>query len=136
MLASLFADETEIGNDFPESLALLGVSNGIFERHSRAAHAHGTELEASDVQDVEGDDVSLADFAKQVFDGNLAVFRMSGQVDDPRIPILCSSAPIEKPGKVRSTRNAVNFSPSIFAKTVKRSAKPALVIHIFSPFRM
>jgi hypothetical protein len=39
----------------------------------------------------------------------------------------------EKPGKVRSTMNAVNFSPSTLAKTVNRSAKPALVIHIFSP---
>jgi hypothetical protein len=67
--------------------------------------------------------------------GTLQSLRMIGQVDDPRMPILCSSAPIEKPGKVRSTRNAVNFS-SILAKTVNRSAKPALVIHIFSPFRM
>jgi hypothetical protein len=59
-----------------------------------------------------------------------------GQVEDPRMPSLCSSPPIEKPGKFLSTRNAVNFSPSILAKTVNRSAKPAFVIHIFSPFRM
>ena len=31
--------------------------------------------------------------------------------------------------------NAVNFSPSIFANTMKSSAKPAFVIHIFSPLR-
>ena len=68
--------------------------------------------------------------------GTLQSLRMSGQVDDPRMPILCSSAPTENPGKVLSTRNAVNFSPSTLAKTVNRSAKPALVIHIFSPFRM
>jgi hypothetical protein len=43
---------------------------------------------------------------------------------------------MENPGKVFSTKNAVNFSPSIFAKTVNRSANPALVIHIFSPLRM
>ena len=30
--------------------------------------------------------------------------------------------------------NAVNCSPSTFAKTMNRSAKPPLVIHIFSPF--
>ena len=29
---------------------------------------------------------------------------------------------------------AVNCSPSTLAKTMKRSAKPPLVIHIFSPF--
>jgi len=42
-------------------------------------------------------------------------------------------------GKSRESsfpRNAENFSPFTFANTVKRSAKPALVIHIFSPFRM
>ena len=31
---------------------------------------------------------------------------------------------------------AVNCSPSTFAKTMKRSAKPPLVIHIFSPLSM
>ena len=30
--------------------------------------------------------------------------------------------------------NAVNCSPSTFAKTMNTSAKPAFVIHIFSPF--
>src|SRR6266700_5775409 len=65
--------------------------------------------------------------------GTLQSLRMMGQVDDPRIPILCSSAPTENPGKVLSTRNAVNFSPLILANTVNRSANPALVIHIFSP---
>src|SRR5437016_8512018 len=68
--------------------------------------------------------------------GTLQSFRMMGQVDDPRMPILCSSAPMENPGKLRSIRNAVNFSPSTLAKTVNRSAKPALVIHVFSPVRM
>ena len=29
----------------------------------------------------------------------------------------------------------MNFSPSTFAKTVKRSAKPALVMNCFVPFR-
>jgi hypothetical protein len=31
---------------------------------------------------------------------------------------------------------AENLSPSTFANTMKMSAKPPLVIHIFSPFRM
>jgi len=38
------------------------------------------------------------------------------------------------PGKARSTRKAENCSPSTLAKTQMRSAKPPLVIHIFSPF--
>ena len=73
--------------------------------------------------------------AAELSDGTLQSFKMMGQVDEPRMPILCSSAPTEKPGKVFSTRNAVNFSPSTLAKTVNRSANPALVIHIFSPLR-
>ena len=68
--------------------------------------------------------------------GTMQSFRISGAVDEPRMPIFFSSAPTEKPGKVFSTRKAVNFSPSILAKMVNRSAKWPLVIHIFSPFRM
>src|SRR5688572_31234060 len=37
------------------------------------------------------------------------------------------------PGKSRSTKNAENFSPSIFANTIKRSAHLAFEIHIFVP---
>src|SRR5207248_1721509 len=66
--------------------------------------------------------------------GTWQSLRMSGHVEDPRMPIFFSSAPTANPGKVRSTKNAVNFSPSILAKTTYRSANPALVIHIFSPF--
>ena len=39
------------------------------------------------------------------------------------------------PGVSRSMMNAENFSPSTFANTVKTSANPLLVIHIFSPLR-
>src|SRR6185369_14525523 len=56
-VGDLFADETEVSDDFLEGLALIGVSNSIFERDARTAHAHGAKLEASDIQDVEGDDV-------------------------------------------------------------------------------
>ena len=51
------------------------------------------------------------------------------------MPILCSSAPDVSPGW-RSTMNALNLSPSTFANTMKMSANPPLVIHIFSPLRM
>src|SRR5664279_1258067 len=67
--------------------------------------------------------------------GTLHSFRMSGAVEEPRMPIFFSSLPTAKPGKSFSTRKAVNFSPSILAKTVNRSAKWAFVIHIFSPVR-
>ena len=38
-----------------------------------------------------------------------------------------------RPGALRSTRNAVNFSPSTLANTVNRSAKPALVMYCLVP---
>ena len=56
-------------------------------------------------------------------------------VDDPCSPILCSSCPLLTPGNPRSTMKAVNCSPSTLAKTMKMSANPPLVIHIFSPLR-
>ncbi len=46
---------------------------------------------------------------------------------------MCSSFPLVTPGKPRSTMNAEKCSPSTLAKTMKMSAKPPLVIHIFSP---
>ena len=66
--------------------------------------------------------------------GTWQSLRIRGHVEDPRIPILCSSAPTEKPGNPRSMMNAVNLSPLTLANTMNRSAKPAFVIHIFSPF--
>ena len=57
--------------------------------------------------------------------------RKSGQVELPRMPSLCSSGPIVRPGALRSTKKPVNFSPSTLAKTVNRSAKPALVMYCF-----
>ena len=59
---------------------------------------------------------------------------MTAVVDDPWSPILCSSFPLVTPPKARSTMNALNLSPSTWAKMMKTSAKPPFVIHIFSPF--
>ena len=72
-VGDLFAHQAEVGDHFAESLALLGVADGVFQRNARAAHAHGAQLEAADVQNVEGDDVALADFAEQVFHRHLAI---------------------------------------------------------------
>ena len=44
--------------------------------------------------------------------------RITGVVDEPCRPILCSSLPHETPSKPRSTMNAVKCSPSTFAKTM------------------
>ena len=65
--------------------------------------------------------------------GIAAFSKKSGTVELPRMPILFSSAPTEKPGVPRSTMNAENSSPSTFANTVNTSAKPPFVIHIFCP---
>src|SRR5579864_1783375 len=68
--------------------------------------------------------------------GTRQSLRMMGVVDDPRMPIFFSSAPDWKPGELRSTMKAENFSPSTLAKMMYTSAKPPLVIHIFSPLRI
>jgi hypothetical protein len=57
---------------------------------------------------------------------------MSAVVELPSSPSFFSSLPLTTPGP-RSTMKAVNFSPPTLAKTMKRSAKPPLVIHIFWP---
>ena len=59
---------------------------------------------------------------------------------DPRIPSLCSASPTENPGVSRSTMKAliprVPFaSGSDLAKTMYISAKGALEMKIFDPFR-
>jgi hypothetical protein len=59
---------------------------------------------------------------------------MRAVVEEPSSPSFGSSRPLARPIP-RSTTKAVNRSPSTFAKTVKTSAKPPLVIHIFWPLR-
>ena len=52
------------------------------------------------------------------------------------MPILCSSGPTVNPGVPLSTMKPVNCSPSTLAKTMNTSAKPALVMYSFEPFRI
>ena len=100
----------------------------------RAAAAHRAELEAAEVEHVERDLVALADLAEQV--RRPAPSRPAGSAASstsragPACALPCRSL---TPGNARSTMNAVNCSPSTLAKTMKTSAKPPLVIHIFSP---
>ena len=60
--------------------------------------------------------------------GMRASSRYSGQVDEPRMPILCSSGPTVNPGVPRSTMKPVNCSPSTLANTMNTSANAALVM--------
>jgi len=60
--------------------------------------------------------------------GTRASSKYSGHVDEPRMPILCSSGPTVNPGVSRSTMKPVNFSPFTLANTTNTSAKAALVM--------
>ena len=68
-----FLDQAEFADGFAERLALLGVLDGVRQAVARAAHAGRAQLEASDVQNVEGDVVALAGFAQQVLHRHLAI---------------------------------------------------------------
>ena len=65
--------------------------------------------------------------------GTAAFSRNSDAVEEPRIPILCSSWPTVKPGVARSTMKAVCCSPSTLANTVNTSAKAAFEMNCFAP---
>src|SRR6202034_938191 len=65
-------------NYFVEGLALLGIANGILQRHPASAYAHRAQFEAADVQNIEGNHVAFADFAKQVFRWYFAVIQNDG----------------------------------------------------------
>ena len=65
--------------------------------------------------------------------GTLASSRITAHVEEPLSPIFRSSGPTLRPGESRSTMNAVNFSPSTFAKMMKTSAEPALVMYCLVP---
>ena len=59
---------------------------------------------------------------------------------EPRIPILCSSRPTEKPGVPRSTTKADRFrcrgaAGSVTAKTTTRSATLPWLMNRFEPSR-
>ena len=68
--------------------------------------------------------------------GTLQSWKYNCTVDEPLIPILCSSGPCVNPSMPRSTINVENLSPSTFANTVYTSAKPPFVIQHFWPFNI
>src|SRR5208282_521687 len=70
--------QPEIADRLAERFALLGVRNGAFDRNPRSTHAHRAKFETSHVQNVEGDDVPLADLAQQILHRDLAVIQNNG----------------------------------------------------------
>jgi hypothetical protein len=127
------ANQPEVGDRLPELLAVFGVAGGKLQRVFARAERTGSHLVAPQIQRVERDVVRLADLAQQVLGGHEHILERHTPRAGAVQPILCSSRPKLTPGVVRSTRNAVNCSPLSLANTVNRSAKPALVTHIFSP---
>ena len=84
-----------------------------------AAGDAGAQLEAPDVEDVEGDLVALADLAQEVLLRDLRVLQGSGAgVDEPLMPVFFSSAPRLTPGIPFSMMKAVKCSPSTLAKVM------------------
>ena len=106
-----------------------------------SADAGDAELEATDVENVEGDVVTLAGFSKKVGGGDFAVRQdqwAGGRAVDAELVFLCADG--EAGGVALDEEGGELLRPdagsTTLAKTVKRSAKPQLVIHIFSPLRM
>ena len=72
-IGELLLDQAEGGDRLAEGLTLLGVADGVTQRGARRAHTGGAQLEAANVENVEGDVVALADFAQQILNRHLAV---------------------------------------------------------------
>ncbi len=104
------------------------------------------ELVAADVEDVEGDVMAFADLAEEVGGGDLAVGedqRAGGAAADAELVLFLADgeaggAAFDEERGEAFFAGSLRRSPGTrhLAKTVKRSAKPALVIHIFSPLRV
>ena len=125
-LGDLALDQAELRDRLAEGFALFGVADHVRQRVTRAADAGHAQLEAAHVEHVECDVVALAGSPSRFAAGILQSCSTSGQVDEPRMPSLCSSAPTVRPGVSRSIRNAENFSPSILAKTVYKPGDAAV----------
>jgi hypothetical protein len=71
-------DKAELSDRLAESLALFCVVNGVDQRAARAAYAGCSQLEAPNVEDVEGDVVPLARFAEEILGGDTTVIEDEG----------------------------------------------------------
>jgi hypothetical protein len=122
----LALDQAELGDGLAEGDALFGVANHVRQRVARAADAGHAQLEAAHVEHVEGDVVALAGLAQQVRGGDFAVLkhqRAGGGAANAQLVLFRADGQARR---VRSMRNAENFSPSILAKTVYRLGDAAV----------
>src|SRR5260370_7409212 len=87
-VGQLFLDHAEIGESLAESFPLLGIADGVVERVARPTHHAGAQLEAPNVENVEGDDVAFADLAQQIFFGNMAIVEHDARARIPANPHL------------------------------------------------
>jgi len=72
-IGDLLLDEAELGDAFAEGLAVAGVGDRVRERVLGAAETGRAELEAANVENVEGDVVAFARLAQQVGHGHPAI---------------------------------------------------------------
>ena len=74
----LLADGVEEGDRLAELLALEGVAGDVIDRRLAAAEVGGAELEAADVEDVQGDRQPVAGLAQEVLPRHLQVVEEEG----------------------------------------------------------
>src|SRR5271165_1899017 len=77
-LTELLLDHAEGGYLSSKLLALPRVSQGVVQSLSGASQVQSAQLQAPEIQDVEGDLVPLAYFAEHVFDRHTHVFKEKG----------------------------------------------------------
>src|SRR5206468_5592170 len=90
-LAQLVLHEAEVGDGMAEGLAPLAVPDRRAQRALGPPDAARPELEAADVEDVEGDLVALADLAEEVLlrDDRVLEDEGAGRAAlDPGLPLL------------------------------------------------
>src|SRR4030095_8279096 len=73
-LGQLALDQPELGDRAAELVPLPGVPDRLIERELRPADVPAPQLEPPEVENVEGDEVPLADLAEHVLDRDAAVF--------------------------------------------------------------
>src|SRR5262249_37735443 len=94
-----FANETKLSQILTKCFTLFGVTDCIHQRGSRTAHAACPQLVAADVEDIECDDVSLANFTQNVLHRNLAVIQDQRTGRGPSDPQLLLLRTYREPGE-------------------------------------
>ena len=99
-LGQLLLDQAELGDGLAERLALLGVLNGVAAGRLRAPPTQAApSLKRPMFRMLNAMWWPLPISPSRFSTGTLQSARISGQVDEPRMPSLCSSAPDREPGR-------------------------------------